>query len=169
VAWLVLAALLACVGLVEATAGAAGQDQAGSFELTLLARLNQIRAAHDLHPLALNSGLTDAAMQHTREMVVDGYFAHDSADGTPSWKRIRGYYPSARFGYWSVGENLFWTSGAATPAAGVKAWMASPAHRANILDPTWRQVGIASVNSPATRRGARRLPVDNLDRGCALG
>jgi uncharacterized protein YkwD len=148
VAWLLLAALLACVGLLAAAAGAAGQDRAGSFELTLLAQLNQIRAAHDLHPLALSPGLNDAAIQHTQEMVADGYFAHDSANGTPSWKRIRDYYPSASFAYWSVGENLFWRSGAATPTAGVKAWMASPGHRANILDPSWRQIGIASVNSP---------------------
>ena len=29
----------------------------------------------------------------------------------------------------------------------MKAWMASPEHRANILDPAWRQIGISSITS----------------------
>jgi uncharacterized protein YkwD len=31
----------------------------------------------------------------------------------------------------------------------MKLWMASPEHRANILNPAWRQIGIAAVNSPS--------------------
>jgi uncharacterized protein YkwD len=88
-------------------------------------------------------------MAHTRDMVANGYFAHSSADGEPFWRRIASFYPDGNYGYWSVGENLFWSNGAATPGAGVKAWMASPEHRATILDPRWTQIGVAAVSSAA--------------------
>ena len=43
-------------------------------------------------------------------MGADGYFEHDSADGTAFWKRIGRWYPPGDGGYWSVGENLLWSS-----------------------------------------------------------
>ncbi len=143
-----VAALAACLALLAATAGAARSTQASSLDLRVLTQLNQIRSEHGLHSLELSLNLSQAALQHSREMVVDGYFAHDSANGAPFWKRIRAFYSAARFGYWSVGENLFWTSGPTSATAGVDAWMASPMHRANILDPGWREIGIAAVSSP---------------------
>ena len=45
------------------------------------------------------------------EMLTKGFFDHDSGDGQVFWKRIQAFYPEGRFGYWSVGENLFWTTG----------------------------------------------------------
>jgi uncharacterized protein YkwD len=143
-----LVAAAACLLLAaSASAVTRSQSRTASLDRDVFAQLNQIRAAHGLHTLALSPSLSAAALEHTREMVADGYFAHRSADGTPFWKRIRDYYPDGAFGYWSVGENLFWTTGPSTASAGLDAWMASPPHRANILDPTWQQVGVASVDS----------------------
>jgi uncharacterized protein YkwD len=99
-------------------------------------------------PLTLSPSLGAAARQHSRDMLAKGYFAHNSSDGQPFWKRIKSFYSEPRYGYWSVGENLFWTTGSASVDGSVKAWMASPEHRANILDPAWRQIGIATVSSP---------------------
>jgi uncharacterized protein YkwD len=142
-----LAVLAGLVVLAPIPAGAAGAHQASGLDLALLAQLNQIRSEHGLVPLTTSPGLDAAALEHTRDMVGHGYFAHSSADGTPFWRRIALYYPQSRYAYWSVGENLFWASGPATAADGLQAWMRSPAHRANILDPTWRQVGIASLSA----------------------
>src|SRR5581483_2349336 len=115
-----------------------------SLQAGVLVDLNQIRVAHGLVPLTLNPELSAAAAQHTNEMLADGYFAHNSFDGTLFWRRIAGFYPSASFHYWSVGENLLW-SGAPIDAKGALAlWMASPEHRANILTPRWREIGIAA-------------------------
>ncbi|HZQ03879.1 MAG TPA: CAP domain-containing protein [Gaiellaceae bacterium] len=114
----------------------------------ILAQLNQIRRAHGLAALQLDQALSTAAAQHTAEMLADGYFAHESADGSAFWKRIQRFYPSARYSYWSVGENLLWSPGALDAAAAVKLWMASPEHRANILVPDWRDVGIAATYDP---------------------
>ncbi|HUK43787.1 MAG TPA: CAP domain-containing protein [Gaiellaceae bacterium] len=144
-----LAALASLAALAPAASPATGSRQTTSLsvDLGVLDQLNQIRTAHGVAQLRLSSSLTAAATAHSRDMLAKGYFAHDSADGQPFWKRILAYYPAGRFGYWSVGENLFWTSGPGTAAAGVRAWMASPEHRSNILDPAWRQIGIAAVSS----------------------
>jgi uncharacterized protein YkwD len=116
----------------------------------VLAQLNQIRVANGLVPLTLNPGLSASATQHSTEMITDGYFAHTSHNGTAFWKRILRYYPELGSARWSVGENLLEASGPLDPTAAMTAWMASPDHRANILNPTWRQIGIAAIAGPGT-------------------
>jgi uncharacterized protein YkwD len=143
---------VAAVGSVGASAEGAHQSHltaALAVDLGVLQQLNQIRSAHHLTPLALSRNLTAAARQHSDDMLSNGYFAHDSSDGRPFWKRIEAFYPESSSGYWSVGENLYWTPGPANAPGSLKAWMASPPHRANILNPAWRQIGIATVSSTA--------------------
>jgi uncharacterized protein YkwD len=145
-----LAALVAVPALLPAGASArrAGAVAAGAVDRGVLAQLNRIRAAHGLVSLSPSPELAAAALQHSQDMLAHGYFGHSSLDGRPFWERIEAFYPEPRYGYWAVGENLYWTSGTASPTQGVKAWMASPVHRANILDPGWRQVGIATASAP---------------------
>lgn len=137
------------LSLTAAPALAAGKRQTAALDAGVLVQLNRIRAAHGLVRLELNDNLTAAADQHTHDMVAKGYFEHDSRNGTPFWKRIEGYYPSKGHNFWSVGENLFWSSGRVDAAVGLEAWMTSPEHRANILSPAWREIGIASVSVPS--------------------
>jgi uncharacterized protein YkwD len=127
---------------------AARTNQAAAFDSSVLIGLNEIRIAHGLVPLTLSPELTAAAEQHSRDMITYGYFAHSSSDGAAFWQRIAEYYPSPSTPHWSVGENLLWSSGQIDASAGLADWMASPEHRANILFPGWRQVGIAEVTSP---------------------
>ncbi len=149
-----LAALCAVAAFAVASADAAHSTRAAAksasaaVDIGILGRLNQIRAAHHLAPLRLSPNLSAAARLHSRDMLHHGYFAHTSADGQVFWKRIAGFYSASHFGYWSVGENLFWTTGSASATSSVRAWMESPPHRANILDPAWRQIGISSITSP---------------------
>jgi len=145
----VLAALCAVAALLPAGASAKGARHSAALtvDLGVLQQLNEIRRAHHLVPLTLSPNLNAAATQHSRDMLAKGYFAHNSSNGEPFWKRIKSFYGEPGYGFWSVGENLFWTSGSATADGSMKAWMASPPHRENILDPAWRQIGIAAVSS----------------------
>jgi uncharacterized protein YkwD len=145
------------VAVVPGSALASGKNAAtaksaksatAAIDFGVLEQLNQIRTQHGLTPLTLSPNLSAAARLHSRQMLGAGYFAHNSPNGSPFWKRIQSFYPQGRFGYWSVGENLYWSSGSTSANAGMNAWMASPEHRANILDPAWRQIGIAAVSSP---------------------
>ena len=86
-----------------------------------------------MQALRLVRPLTAAAGQHSTEMGSRGYFSHDSADGTSFWKRVEGFYAAHGYRYWSVGENLLWSSGTLSPAEAVTMWMKSPPHRKNLL------------------------------------
>jgi Cysteine-rich secretory protein family len=90
------------------------------------------------------------------DMVNRGYFSHQSPDGRNSTARIRaaGYMRSG--GRWTVGENLAWGAGELSSARGlVNAWMNSPPHRANIVKPAYREIGIAiAMGTPKEGREA---------------
>ena len=109
-----------------------------------LCLINEERVARGLTPVNGNVRLASAAAAHATDMVSQGYFAHDSLDGSGFGLRIErsGYLGHRRS--WVLGENLAWGSGSlATPAAIVAGWMDSPGHRANILTPGFRDIGIA--------------------------
>jgi uncharacterized protein YkwD len=144
----IICSVVAAVLLGPASALAAGTSGTASLDATVLAQLNQVRISHGLTPLALSQQLNAAAREHSRDMIANGYFAHTSSDGSPFWKRIQQLYGSTHDSTWSVGENLFWSSGPPNATTALDAWMASPEHRANILNPTWRQIGIGATSSP---------------------
>ena len=158
--------MLACVAAVVGVAAPAALSSGSAPHVTLtslesgvLRQLNQIRAQHGLVPLRLSARLTDAAIQHSREMGADGYFEHNSHDGTAFWKRIGRWYSSSGYGFWSVGENLLWSSPTVDPKGALQLWMNSPEHRANILTAKWREIGVSAVHvadAPGTYNG---LPV----------
>jgi uncharacterized protein YkwD len=159
------AAILVAVCLSLAVAGAAtaspaqptGQHVAlSSLEQGVLADLNAIRIQHHLVPLRLSTALTTSAREHSQEMASKGYFAHESADGSAFWKRIKLVYPQGSAGYWSVGENLLWSSPDVDPSGALTMWMNSPEHRANILSPSWREIGVSALHvdaAPGTFQG----------------
>jgi uncharacterized protein YkwD len=118
-----------------------------SLNAGILVQLNLIRSRHGLVPLKLNAQLTAAANGHSAEMLADGYFQHNSRNGSPFWKRLTTYTNAARTGYWSVGENLLWSSPDVNPVKAMQLWMASPEHRKNILTARWREIGISSIHA----------------------
>ena len=147
-----IAALLAtaCVAAAAAAAAPAAPRQPSvslsPLERGVLTDINAVRAEHHVPALRLSPALTDAARAHSQEMETDGYFAHDSYDGTAFWKRIQRYYPSGSFGLWSVGENLLWSSPTVDAQGALTMWLDSPEHRKNMLDPSWREIGVAAVH-----------------------
>jgi uncharacterized protein YkwD len=144
----VVGVVVALLAVPVATAGRRSTRQASiqTLDAGVLVQLNAIRSSHRLVPLKLNATLSMAAGRHSAEMVADGYFAHNSQNGSPFWKRLTRYAAAAPHG-WSVGENLLWSSPEVDASAALRMWMASPEHRRNILDPTWREIGIAAVHA----------------------
>jgi uncharacterized protein YkwD len=118
-----------------------------SLEQGVLADLNAFRAAHHLAALKLSASLTAAARNHSQQMEAEGYFAHNSFDGTAFWKRIQAFYPSSHFGFWSVGENLLWSSPDVDAQQALAMWENSPEHLKNMLDPHWREIGVSAVHT----------------------
>ena len=144
----VCALALLGVGVMGATAAgkpARSLAAADQLEGRVLVELNAIRRAHGLVPVRLSNPLSAAADAHSRSMGRFGYFEHESRDGSAFWKRVQRFYGAGSYGTWSVGENLLWSSGGLDASQALELWMASPAHRANILTPRWREVGLSAV------------------------
>src|SRR3954452_25601466 len=104
---LVVAAVTAPAALTTPTRDASSLS---SLESGVLRQLNDIRTQHGLVPLRLSASLTAASDQHSREMGADGYFEHNSHDGTAFWKRIGRFYGSECYGYRAGGRKQLWAS-----------------------------------------------------------
>ena len=148
-----LAALVALAALLApAGAQAAGCPNANLkptransevVRTALLCLHNAERARRDLPLLRANSRLRRAAERHAEHMVGARFFDHTTPGGSTMVDRIRrtGYTSGARG--WSIGENIAWGSGRLSTAAQIhRSWMNSPGHRANILQRSFREIGI---------------------------
>lgn len=121
----------------------ADRTTAKKLRLATLCLLNRQRQRHGLNRLTVNPDLRKAARWHAADMVSNRYFAHISLAGSKPSDRIRaaGYMNNVR--RWYVGENLVWGAGPfSRPADRVRALMHSPEHRANMLQTSFREVGV---------------------------
>jgi uncharacterized protein YkwD len=97
---------------------------------------NNFRRQNGLTALTLNSKLTAAAQKHTQNMALQDFFDHTGRDGSSLGQRI-----SAEGYKWSmVAENI--GAGYGTAADVVNGWINSPGHRANLLNPGLKQIGV---------------------------
>lgn len=124
-----------------------GIERVTQLEAEVLSAVNEVRTARGLQPLSLAPGLRAAAAFHSRAMAENGFFEHDSSDGTSFDRRVRRFYPTTKFAFWSVGENLLYTTRSLDAPAAVKAWLASPGHRRNLLSSQWRDAGVGVVRA----------------------
>ena len=144
------------VGAGDACANAALQPDASNLATVAeatLCLLNGERADRGLATLRPNDRLQRAALAHGNDMVEHLYFSHAGRNGSQPAERIRasGYLSSG--GSWRIGENLAWGTGElATPKAIMAAWMNSAGHRANILQPAYREIGFGVLaGNPSSR------------------
>jgi uncharacterized protein YkwD len=109
-----------------------------AMRTAVICLVNRERRAHHLPLLRQSRGLDRSAQRWTRTMVQDDVFSHGANFAT----RI------TRTGVqWAAaGENI--ATGFATPREVVDAWMASPGHCRNILDPEFRLVGVGADPHP---------------------
>jgi uncharacterized protein YkwD len=115
-----------------------------AMETTTLALLNQSREAAGLQPLKANPTLRNVARLHGSNMFAYGYLSHESRDGRLPLARVE----AAGLSPWHVGENLAY---AQDVRRAHQLLMNSPGHRANILSPVYRWVGIGVMDGG--RRG----------------
>jgi uncharacterized protein YkwD len=153
-------ALAACsfaVAAAPASAASPCAASAASARVSTLCLINAERAAHGVRPLRLDKRLSRAALRHSRDMVANRYFAHDSRSGAGFSARIASTGWMHGRSRWNVGENLAWGSGSlATPRAIVKSWMHSAGHRHNMLQARFHVIGIGIGAGAPTGGGSGR-------------
>jgi len=98
------------------------------------------RAEEGIHTLSVNPMLVEAARLKAEDMATRGYFSHNSPDGETPWY----WFNEAGYEFAYAGENLAVFFGDSKDVE--RAWMNSPAHRANILNSNFTEIGIATAD-----------------------
>jgi uncharacterized protein YkwD len=107
-----------------------------------LALVNQDRAQAGLPPLAASASLDRVATVRASQLVTDGITHYRPGHSTLAAVEL---LQANHIPYVWHGENIIWEGSmpwAEVPVFFNNWWMASPAHRDNILNPHYRSVGI---------------------------
>lgn len=106
-------------------------------ELEIIRLVNIERKKRGLTTLKQENNLQQMAYVRNYDMVQQNYFSHVS----PKYGRWVNFLYSSEYDFDFAGENI--AAGFVTARAFVKAWMNSPTHRANILEPRFRKIAVA--------------------------
>ncbi|MFD4243966.1 CAP domain-containing protein [Streptomyces sp. NPDC058525] len=119
----------------------------------VVALVNQERAKAGCSALTVNAKLTTAALNHSKDMAAHSNMSHTGSDGSDPGQRIT----RAGYAWMTYGENVAY--GYSTPEQVMTGWMNSPGHRENILNCSFKEIGVglAQPNSYWTQSfGAAR-------------
>lgn len=133
------------LGLLLTLIGA-GVAQAKASDITpknILIQINYQRELRGIKPLQEDTRLDQAAVNKSTDMIDKDYFEH-YAHGLTPWKFIE----NQKYDYLYAGENL--AMDFQTSEGMVRAWMSSSAHRKNILNPDYDDIGIGVVKGEYT-------------------
>ena len=116
-------------------------DSVSEYEKEVVRLVNEIRVENGLNELTLNTELSDIARLKSKDMKDNGYFSHTS----PTYGSPFDMMKSFGITYKSAGENI--AMGYKTPEAVVDGWMNSKGHRENILNSSYKEIGVGYVSS----------------------
>lgn len=119
--------------------GTTDSEENLTFAEQVVALVNEERAKAGLSALTLDENIASAALIRSKE--IETSFSHTRPDG-------RGFgtvLTDNGITYRGAGENIAW--GQKTPEAVMTAWMNSAGHRANILDPNFKKIGVGHRQS----------------------
>jgi uncharacterized protein YkwD len=91
-------------------------------------------------------------------MLEQGFFEHESVDGTSFADRIRRYYRDHGWERWSVGETLLASTVELDARRIVTAWIQSRSHREVLFAPDWRDAGVGVFYSEHAPGAFGRAP-----------
>jgi hypothetical protein len=145
---LVIAGTLGALALQSIIPAAA----TASEEACYLAAINAARAATGVRPLGTNDGLLGIARSWSRTMANAGHIFHDT--------NLPNVAPSE---WLDLGENV---GVGPTCGAVAQAFMNSPEHRVNVLDPAFTTVGVGVVDAAG---GVMYVTEDFMGTGATSG
>lgn len=126
-------------------------NEIGEYEQAILDLVNIEREKMELDPLSYNKILEKTAYLHAKDMYQRNFFSHTNPDGVDAEERMKPYYENRRWTSRWTGENIWeWEKPtsykvadlAAEAMNGDSGWMQSPAHRENILNPDFLELGV---------------------------
>lgn len=128
------------VGQADYRLSFSARPAAANFAYRVVELTNLFRDRNGLAPLAINTQLSNAAQNFSRQVALGDFLDHNAPDGSTIESRIRraGYQPQ----WWA--ENL--AAGYTTPDQVVQAWIESEGHRRNLLSPELKEIGVGYFN-----------------------
>ncbi len=136
-----------CIVLAVLIAGSTGlftiaqqATPAAVVASTVVKDTNVARADANLKLLTRSAVLDRAAALKANDMMKNQYFAHRSPSGVTPWY----WFDQAKYKYLRAGENLAVHFSDSTEL--VDAWLASPSHRANIMNGKYTEIGIGMTS-----------------------
>jgi uncharacterized protein YkwD len=136
---------LIAAGLLTWTPAAATGWSQGAAESTLWQLMNGARSNNGMAPVQQHGTLVSLARWRSSDMLAKDYFSHTIA-GCGCLVYV--YYDSNGLSYQWAGENIGWNSGlddSYSPVRVHEKFMASPGHRANVLDPRFTHGGVGAA------------------------
>jgi uncharacterized protein YkwD/uncharacterized membrane protein required for colicin V production len=112
-----------------------------SAEEEIVALVNAERQKHALAPLAVEPRLREVARAYAQTLAASGTLSHTGPDGSTPTQRLE----RAGIRFVTAGENLAF---APTARSAHEVLMASPSHRANLLAPRYRRIGVGVASGP---------------------
>jgi uncharacterized protein YkwD len=109
------------------------------LEANMLEMVNGERIKEGLPILSADTVMRKVAIAHSRDMMARGYFSHETPEHLDPFDRMK----AAHIKYLAAGENL---AIARTISIAHTGLMNSPGHRANILNPSYRRLGIGIID-----------------------
>ena len=103
----------------------------------VVSQTNVLRSNLGFSTLKSSPTLESVAWQKLQDMINGQYFAHTSPSGTSPWY----WFDLGGYKYTYAGENL--AIGFVDAKTTIDAWANSPSHRANLLNPNYKEIGIA--------------------------
>ena len=130
-------AVFVTAAICGGSATAAQSPSLNRDESSLLGVMNHVRTSRGLQPLRVDRRLERVARARSATMLRTDAFSHGDFAARIRRAGVRAY---------RIGENLAWGAGALSRArAIVNAWLGSPGHRANLLHPGFRLVGVGAL------------------------
>lgn len=139
-----LTALVCTAVLLACGAPPASADPDFREEVVVLT--NAERAKAGCGALTRHEALDKAAQAHGADMAEKNYFSHTGQDGSSPFDRIaRAGYPKNT----GQAENI--AAGQPTPSAVVQGWMNSAGHKKNMLNCSYKSIGVGYAHNAGTR------------------
>lgn len=116
-------------------------DEIKALENEVIRLVNSERAKKGLPALKANWQVSRVARYKSQDMIDRNYFSHTSPTYGSPFRMLESFGIS----FSAAGENI--AMGLRTPSEVMRAWMGSPGHRANILNPSYNEIGVGLAKS----------------------
>ncbi len=158
------------------------KQKMNSLEGRILERTNFERESVGLGTLIHDTGLAELARKHSKNMLAQGFFAHEDPDGKRVGERANDQYPELL--YYSIAENLasvmHHKNTELMVDAAMQGWLNSPGHRDNLLNSRYTHLGVGAATDgkivlitqvfafPLVKLGTRIPPVVDSNKELVL-